>query len=261
VSASEPTVKEDELNAYIDGQLPSARLSAVTRYLATHPSEAKRIASYLAQRDALRAAFSTPEAESLPPELNFRRLLKARARRRLQWHVATAAALALIVGGAAGWFLHSSAPPSRVAHAMLALEEQAFAAHTVYTVDVGHLGAIPGSGNDTLAQWLSIHLNRKATLPDLSAAGYKLMGGWLLGSESGTASALLLYETSDGRRLSLLMRPMAPDLSSPEVELSRGTWNTCAWIAYGMGYALVAEAPRDELDRLSDQIRGEFQPG
>ena len=97
--------------------------------------------------------------------------------------------------------------------------------------------------------------------PDLSAAGYQLMSGRLLATEEGNASALFLYETVGGSRLSLLMRPMTADLTLAETGVSRGEWNICAWIEHGMGYALVAATPHLELDQLSDRIRAAFQPG
>jgi anti-sigma factor RsiW len=258
VSASEPDVREDELHAYVDGQLPSARLSVVTRYLDTHPLEAARIAGYAEQREALRAAFRTSETEPLSPSLDLRRLLVAQMRRRLQRLVAVAAALALIVGAAGGWFLHSSAPGSRRDYAMSMLEGQALAAHAAYTMDKDHPGGISGNGGNIIAQWLSIRLNRKVAPPDLSGSGYRLIGGRLLATGNGDASALLLYETSAGQRLSLLMRPMAPGFESPEVGLSRGEWNTYAWVGHGIGCALVASASRTELDKLADQIKAEL---
>jgi anti-sigma factor RsiW len=259
VSASEPDVREDELHAYVDGQLPSARLSTVTRYLDTRPLEAARIAGYAEQREALRAVVRG--TESLPPGLDLRRLLAAQMRRRLQRLVAVAAALALIVGGAGGWFLHSSAPGFRRDYAMSMLEEQALAAHAAYTMDKDHAGGFSGNGGNIISQWLSIRLNRKVAPPDLSGSGYRLIGGRLLATGNGDASALLLYKTGGGQRLSLLMRPMAPGFESPEVEPSRGEWNTCAWVGHGMGYALVAATPRTELDKLVDQIKAELSTG
>jgi anti-sigma factor RsiW len=35
--------------------------------------------------------------------------------------------------------------------------------------------------------------------------------------------------------------------------------NGCAWIADGMGYAVVASLPDDELDSVSDQVQREVR--
>jgi len=42
--------------------------------------------------------------------------------------------------------------------------------------------------------------------------------------------------------------------------MSGGGVNGCAWIADGMGYAVVASLPDDELERVADQVRKEI-PG
>jgi hypothetical protein len=87
------------------------------------------------------------------------------------------------------------------------------------------------------------------------------MGSRLLPTEGGNASALFLYQTGEGRRLSLLMRPLAPDLKSAEVELRQGEWNTYAWTGDGVGCVLVAAATDRELDQLADRIRTELRSG
>ena len=49
--ASHPPVSEAELLAYVDGQLPSAKLVNVEAWLNSHPEEAERIAAYGRQND------------------------------------------------------------------------------------------------------------------------------------------------------------------------------------------------------------------
>jgi anti-sigma factor RsiW len=45
---------EEELHAYIDGELPQDRRDAVASYLRDHPTEAKRLAAY--RRDGVAIA-------------------------------------------------------------------------------------------------------------------------------------------------------------------------------------------------------------
>ncbi|MGH7154229.1 MAG: anti-sigma factor family protein, partial [Acetobacteraceae bacterium] len=75
MSAPEPAVREEELHAYVDGQLPSARLPAVMRHLDASPADAARVARYGEQRQALRAAFAAHETDPLQPELDLSRLM------------------------------------------------------------------------------------------------------------------------------------------------------------------------------------------
>jgi anti-sigma factor RsiW len=262
MSMPQRMVEEDELHAYVDGQLGEARLSAVRQYLAVHPAEATRVARYAAQRQMLRAAFAAQQPETLPPSLDLTRLVQERIRRRdLPWRAAAAVLLAAGLGAAGGWLLHRPASPPRLARAMSVLEQQALAAHAVYAVETRHPVEVTADQRDHLVRWLSNRLNRKVNPPDLSTQSYQLIGGRLLATERGGAAALFMYQTVNGDRLSLLMRPMSADLHAPEVDLSRGSVSACAWIAHGMGYALVAAAPEKVLDKLSDQVRQELGAG
>jgi anti-sigma factor RsiW len=93
--------------------------------------------------------------------------------------------------------------------------------------------------------------------PLLDALGYRLIGGRLLATEQGRAAALFMHEDAQGQRLSLVLQPMTRDLLAARTDMHRGTVNGCAWIANGMGYAVIASLPDDELDRVADQVRRE----
>jgi anti-sigma factor RsiW len=71
-------VREDELQAYVDGQLDSRRRAAVEAYLAAAPHEAARLAAYRSQNIGLHALFdpldgpggpATRDSAALPPGL------------------------------------------------------------------------------------------------------------------------------------------------------------------------------------------------
>ena len=50
-------VTEDELHAYVDGELPADRKEAVATWLATHPEQAALVASWRAQAESVRARY------------------------------------------------------------------------------------------------------------------------------------------------------------------------------------------------------------
>jgi anti-sigma factor RsiW len=251
-------VGEEELNAYVDGQLSPERRAVVERYLAAHPDAARRVASDIADRQALQTAFAAYSTLPLPPELNLNRLVEERLRRRSRswWQVAAAVVLSLGVGGVAGWLLHTQPTPDRDALAMSALERQALASHAVYSPDRRHPIEVNAAERDHLAQWLSNRLNRPVSPPDLSGFGYRLIGGRLLATEQGNPAALFMYEDTTGQRMSLVMRPMAADLRVPIAQWDRNDVNACAWIDKGLGYAILGPVTNDELDRMARQISG-----
>jgi anti-sigma factor RsiW len=249
-------IPEEELHAFVDGQLAPERHGQVAAWLAGEPEAAARVRAWQAQRTALRAAFAEPAPPD--PRLDLLRIVETRMRRRrLPWAVGAAAAgivLALGIGGAAGWMLRGR-PADRQAMALSVLEQEAFATHAVYSVDKRHPIEVGAAERDHLTQWLSNRLNRRVAPPDLSAAGWRLLGGRLLATERGGAAALFMYDNAQGQRLSVVMRPMAPDLATPEPQRMGGAVNGSAWIAGGLGYAVVAAAPQDEISEVSKLVR------
>jgi anti-sigma factor RsiW len=248
-------IREDELQAYVDGRLDAARRAAVERYLADSPKEAGRIAFYTRQRDALRAALEGDSAQPLPPELNLARLVEERLRRRrAPWQIAAGLVLALGIGATGGWLVGRPGNAGRDAVALSLLENQAMATHAVYTSDPRRPVELGAADKDHMSAWLSKRLRRNVAPPDLSGLGYSLVGGRLLATEHGGAAALFVYENAAGTRLSVLMRPMAPDLRATRTEMRRGDVNLCAWITKGMGYAVTAALPDRDLDQASRTI-------
>jgi anti-sigma factor RsiW len=64
-----------------------------------------------------------------------------------------------------------------------------------------------------------------------------------------------MYEDADGHRLSIILRPMAPDIRAPRFDFAEGPTNLCGWIDDGLGYAVVANLPDEVLDRITNQIK------
>ena len=258
MSGSELPIAEEDLHAFVDGQLAPSRRGEVQRYLDANPQEARRVAAWSAQREALRDALAPYAVAPLPPGLNLSRLIEARLRpRRTIWLTAASVVLALAVGGTAGWIVHAPTGPTRTALAMSLLEQLGLASHVVYAADKRHPIEVPATERDHLAQWLSNRLSRGVAPPALDALGYRLIGGRLLATEHGGAAALFMYEDAHGQRLSLVLRPMARDLRAARADMREGAVNGCAWIADGIGYAVVAALPDDELDSVADLVERE----
>jgi anti-sigma factor RsiW len=255
-------IDEDDLHAFVDGQLALDRRTALQRYLEANPDAARRVAAYQAQRTALRAAFIRPQTEVLPPRLYLARILEERRQRRLaRWRIAAAIALAFGVGGTGGWFLHRPQVSSRVELAMQVLEQEAFSSHLVYASDRRHPIEVGAAEEAHLKQWLSNRLGRKVAPPDLSSLGYQLIGGRLLATERGAPAALFVYDDAAGQRLSLLLRPMATDLRAAETDTQQAGISGCVWITNGMGYAAMAALPESALEEVADKVRAEFGTG
>ena len=254
-------VSQEDLHAYVDERLEPARRLEVEGYLEGHPEIAETIAADIEVRQGLRAAMGARIADPLPPELDVTRLIEQRLqRRRSAWRIAAMVALALGAGAGAGWTLHAPAPPpSRPELAVSLLKQQTIASYAVYAADQRHPIEVSGDQTAHLTAWLSRRLDRDVTIPDLSAAGYHLMGGRLLATEKGNAAALLMYENAEGDRVALVLRPMAPDLAAKQTDVSNGRINGCVWIADGMGYGVVGTVPDEKLDQVSGAIHSQLK--
>src|SRR5262245_21159467 len=148
-------ITEDELHAYVDGELPPDRMNAVAAWLADHPEQAALVTSWRLQADSIRAHFGAAVDEPVPQRLKLDQMLNQdRAAGRSWAAMAAAAAIAaFVVGGAAGWMARgaSAAAPSRSD----VFASEALDAHKLYVVEVRHPVEVPGSERAHMTQWLS----------------------------------------------------------------------------------------------------------
>ena len=73
----EPPVTEEELHAYVDGELAADRRVAVEQWLAAHADDAARVAAWRAQADAIRARYGAIADEPVPARFDLDRLARA----------------------------------------------------------------------------------------------------------------------------------------------------------------------------------------
>jgi len=250
-----PPIGEDDLQAYVDGQLAPDRRPALERYLFETPGAAARVRAFQAQRDAIRAAFKDRDKEPLPRKLSLEHIIASRTQRQSRtWLFAASVAFALGIGLAGGWLLRTAMAPGLTQQAMAYLAQEALTSHMVYAVDRRHPIEVPGSETPHLQQWLSNRLDRAVVAPDLSAQGYHLVGGRLLATEHGGAAALFMYDDENHHRISVLLRPMAAAIHAPGATIRGDGVNGRAWIANGLGIAVVAAMPDSEITPLATQI-------
>ncbi|WP_315764957.1 MULTISPECIES: anti-sigma factor [unclassified Bradyrhizobium] len=246
-------IAEDDLHAYVDHALAPERRAEVAAYLEDHPDIAKRILGYADQRERLRAALAPVADEPLPATLNLARMIEARRRRRLPLQWAAAAVLLLCIGGIGGWVARNSLQPAP--GGLIALAQEATDSYHVYAPD--HLRPVELRASDTvqLTRWVSDRLHQPVKVPDLAAAGYRLMGGRLVPTSHGPA-AMFMYDDDHGDRLVMLTRPMnKTDQNAPMMAQSRGDVGGLVWADGGIGYSLVGQAPAESLRPIANEVR------
>jgi anti-sigma factor RsiW len=246
------TISEDELHAYVDGELPADRRGAVESWLATHTDDAARVAAWRAQAELIRQRYGGVAGEVPPKRLQVERLTRNR-------HGMVAAAIAavfvaFITGGVAGWFAHGAQAAS--SSDLTRFTTDALEAYRLYTVEVRHPVEVPGDQRPHLVEWLSKRLGSPLRAPELDRMGLKLVGGRLLPGPTG-ATAFFMYEGPSGERFTLY----CGHTSDQETALRYTAGNQNAayyWVDQNLAYVLSGPAERDKLRDIAqaayDQI-------
>jgi anti-sigma factor RsiW len=248
-------ITEDDLHAYVDAVLDPARQAEVAAYLEAHPEFAARVQGYIRQRDDMVAALAPIAEEPVPAELNLARLIEARRRPRANWWRAAAAAVLLFgCGGAGGWALRGVAAPAPASAGIAALAQEAADSYAVYAPDHLRPVEIRAAERAELVDWASQRLNHRVAVPDLSASGYRFMGGRLVPTAHGPA-VMFMYDDDHGTRLVMLARPMAIERNTPMSQHRQAGVTGFAWADQGIGYTLVGPTAPDVLHLLANEVR------
>ncbi len=250
---TERTVTEDELHAYVDGELPAERRDAVEAWLAAHADDAAQVASWRRQAELIRARYGSVAGEAPPHRLELWRLLR---RRRFGLAALGAAAViaAFIAGGVAGWFVRGVEVglPSDIHR----FTTDALDAYRLYVVEVRHPVEVPGNERPHLVQWLSKRVGSPVRAPELDKIGLKLVGGRLLPGPTG-ATAFFMYETQSGERFTLYCGRTRDQATA--LRYTTGGRNAAYyWVDHNLFYVLSGPAEREKLHAIAhaayDQI-------
>jgi len=249
-------VTEDELHAYVDGELPADRVQAVTAWLAVHPEQAALVAAWQAQSDAIRARYGAVGAETVPVRLKLDRILKSSRSARRPWMaLAAAAAVAVfMVGGATGWMARgaSAAAPAPAPSVFERFTAEALDAYRLYVVEVRHPVEVPGTERPHMTQWLTKRLGYEQRIPDLQAIGLKLVGGRLLPGPTG-AAAFYMYEGATGERFTIY----CARVEAPQTALRFKAGERVAafyWADANAAYVVSGPANRERLEKVTKTI-------
>lgn len=252
MSGEAERVTEQELHALADGQLGEARRAAVERWLQAHPEDAARLNGWRRQNAAIQAAYGAVADEPVPE-----RLRPHAPGPRFGRVAVIAASIALFVAGAlAGWIGHGRMGEERAGD--LRLADRAIAAHRVYAVEVRHPVEVAASDEDHLVRWLSKRLDYDLRIPDLSRAGYRLMGGRLLASEGGPA-AQFMYEDGGGRRITVYCSRVPQRRETAFRFEQSGALGAFYWLDGAVGYAIIGEMPRPALLTIAHMVYDQIE--
>ncbi len=248
------TIPEDDLHAYVDDAMSAPERGRFEERLRADPEAARRADAYQRQNEALRAAFDNVRTE--PHTL---KVPESRSGRWIRSPWALAASLAIGIGiGVLGADLVSGKRASRES-----LAQQAALAYVAYVPEVRHPVEVGANEEEHLIAWLSKRLALPLRAPRLDAAGYRLLGGRLLPATGGIGNApvaLLMYENTRGKRVSLLFRREPANKDTAFRFAQEGDTRVFYWIDGPYGCALAGDMDREELLRLSRLVYQQLNP-
>ena len=245
-------VTEEELHAYVDGELAPERREAVEAWLATHSDDMARVGAWRAQADGIRSRYGAVASEPVPARFDVARL----TRRSWPWKsIAAAAALAFLIGGSAGWFGRDMwSEQANAEHSPFQqFTAEAVDAYNLYVVEVRHPVEVPASDADHLVQWLSKRVGYQLRAPDLEKLGLKLVGGRLLPGPTGPAS-FLMYESASGERFTVYTAKASTETTQMRYttqDRNGAKEGALFWADNGVGYVVSGTTDRERLAQVA----------
>ncbi|NRO99124.1 anti-sigma factor [Paraburkholderia sp. NMBU_R16] len=253
MNAFSPT--EEDLQAYVDGQLDDERRRALERYLAGHPEAARHVEQLKREAQTLRVAMEGLPASPTPGHLDpayIRRANHARARR----HLAMAASFVLCasVGVLGGWQLRDMSV--RANYLPMADAAQAYRMFAV-SMPTG-LADIETTDAARLQSWLDARFGESEPIPDFRSFGFEPSGARLMATEQG-AAAMVLYRNARGAAIVYYLRPPGNLLHFDKGNRKDGELLTQYWRRGKYIYAVVSPAGQSwamPVQQAMDPLRG-----
>jgi anti-sigma factor RsiW len=250
-------ISDEELSAWVDGELGAEDRARVDAWLEAHPEDALRAAAWASDRDALRALFGPVAEEQAPAPL---RAAVWRRPAPPRWAMAAAAAGLLLLGGLLGGGVVWKQQQVQMAQLQVRLAagtaqgwvQRAALAHSVYTIEPRHPVEVKAQ-EEHLARWLTRRIEVPVKLFDLRDQGFELVGGRLLPDGPGK-SAQLMYQDTKGLRVTVYLRKPDKGTDAAFRYERQGELGLFYWVEEGCGYALVGALPRETLLAMAESI-------
>jgi len=229
---------EDEIHAYVDGELAPGRDQEVADILRADQGLAARVAAYRADRDNLRQALAGIMAAPLPIGWEAR-ITAATARPRvLPRRQAIAASLALVLTAGAAATVFWRRRDTILADALAAREG-----------GLGDTTQTEALSDPATRARLASALGLKVQAPDLRRFGFQLARLEVSHPGAPSRAAQLEYLDASGRRLSIYVRPS--DGTVRFDLLHEGTARICVWQDDVVGAVIIAPMSAGEMMRVA----------
>ena len=236
-----PRPSEEELHAYVDGELAEDRRAVVVAYLRDHPAEAARLEAYRADGEAIARLFARA-----PPSGR----AASRSWGRETWVRVAATVLVAVVTVAAGltWYWRGHIDETVWAR----FGAEALAAHLALTRSDSP-PSMTASLQD-VAAFLSVEVKTPVRLENPANPEFTLVGSrFLMGGKGRVAQ--LAFRNRAGVLVTMYFEPWLHKRDVPFRALtSQADVRTIGWGDRELGCAVTGALPDDELERIGQAL-------
>ena len=240
------SVTEEELHAWLDGELPPEREGEVEAYLAAHPEEMRRLEEYRVDGEALARIFAYADVAAVRAPL----IAPRRAPVFTGWRRAAAVLLIFGAGAASGWLGRDRVPSPT--DDLTRFAGNAASAHAVLARGGAETLAVAGTPQQELEAAMSAALGVRVKLPDSERLGYRLVGGKFVPTPTGRAVQLAFRDASGSpaTEISIYFEGKPGAAETPFRRFDAGGITTMAWEDDDMACAISGSVPADRLEKM-----------
>ena len=248
-------ITEENLHAYVDGQLSREKVEAVQDLMLKNPAIEKQIKEWQQQNKLIQEHFSSDLFDKVPERLNPQKIAEQQIKEASvskPWYLSLVASLLMMTAsGSLGWFLSDYSQPNKEAPNFAS---SAISAYEVFSVEVLHPVEVSADKKDHLVAWLSKRLDHPLKIPELNQYGYKLLGGRLLPMQEGKPAAQLMFENNEGKRVTWLVSKNSSYKDKSFLFKKDNDVNSYYWMDSNIAYSISGEIDRKDLLVLSEKI-------
>lgn len=260
-------VTEEDLHAYVDGELAPERRLAVESYLSCSPEDARQVSGYQAQRIQLKGLYGRFEAESLPPELESLALeIAAESRGRRRYRLSTRrvgiAAILLVSIGAGGGWLAREVFEGQPEDPLFRFTESATRAYEA----VAHRSIPPVERKPSTANPLDEWFERGGPdepiePPDISNEGFHFVWSSVIPNTDSPKVQLVYEHSNTHSRLALTIgRTVGSEQSLAFTFVQEQALSAFYWRDDRIQYSLIGDLPRERLLEVAESINEHLRP-
>ena len=242
--SARPEISEEELHAFIDGELDQAARLRIAETIARDATLSEKIAAFRADKTSLEQAYGPLIDRPLPAKWISRIEESTRPRRavRLAPWAAIAAAVLIMIGGAVFFRQPAADGEESIVREAIAARSQTLEPDEV-------IAAASGAPAREIDGVMTASLKMRLKAPDLTRMGYRLASLRVYEDVPGGKSVELVYRGTGNRDVSLYVR--RPTSAVRFDQFKRDGLRVCVWQDDVLGTVITGRMSAAEMQRIA----------